>query len=217
VAIVTRLRASERRADRIVLFLDGEPSITLPIDLAAALHIGQDLTADELATLGSEAEYRKGLGACFRFLSHRPRSRAEIERYIARRSPDPAVSDRLLQRLAELELVDDTRFARWWVENRCRHRPRGKRALRFELATNGIPEAVIATALASIDEDDLARQVAVRDARRFRSADVDTFRRRLYAHLLRRGFPTEVARSAVEAASDRQQADDDVAEERDRL
>ena len=49
-----------------------------------------------------------------------------------------------LERLERIGFVDDEAFARWWVEQRDRHAPRGRMALEAELRAKRIPPAIIA-------------------------------------------------------------------------
>jgi regulatory protein len=110
------------------------------------------------------------------------------------------VVERVLGRLAALELLDDAAFAAWWVENRSQHRPRGRHALMQELSERGIAREVITAALAGLDEAVLALRVARRLAPRYSHLERPVFRRRLGALLQRRGFGQEAVYRAVEAA-----------------
>ncbi len=94
-----------------------------------------------------------------------------------------------IQRLKENNFLGDEQFARDWVENRTTFRPRSKRMLAMELRQKGIAEEAIQRALAETgDEDSLAYQTAQKYARRLAGADWETFRKRLGAFLMRRGF-----------------------------
>jgi SOS response regulatory protein OraA/RecX len=79
-----------------------------------------------------------------RYLATRPRSRWEVERRLRRAGAEPAVIEATLARMAELGFVDDRAFARWWLEQRDRHAPRGRRMLEAELRQHGVGRDVIA-------------------------------------------------------------------------
>jgi regulatory protein len=103
-----------------------------------------------------------------------------------------------VERLERAGLLDDDAFARYWVENRERFRPRGLHALRYELRRKGIGDEVIERALASIDVSASAYRAAEAKARQLRHQDPVTFRRKLLDYLARRGFEYEVAQDATE-------------------
>lgn len=78
-----------------------------------------------------------------RFLSVRPRSRWEVERRLQRARADDAVVVATIDHLARLGLIEDLAFARWWVDQRDRHAPRGHRLLEAELRQHGVHREVI--------------------------------------------------------------------------
>ena len=88
---------------------------------------------------------------CLRLLTARARTRAELEGQLAKRGYPDDVSTKVLDRLADVGLVDDADFAEQWVRSRRVNAGKGKRALAAELRTKGIDNEVIATALADID------------------------------------------------------------------
>ena len=102
------------------------------------------------------------------------------------------------QRLQRAGLLDDAAFAQYWVDNRERFKPRGARALRYELRHKGLADAEIERALESLDASDGAYRSAVRKAEQLRHLDRQTFSRKLIDYLARRGFDYEVAREAAD-------------------
>lgn len=211
---ITLLQLSRRRKDRVHVHLDDEYAFSLPLELAVPLRKGQELSAGEVAELQADAHYRHVLDRALHFLSYRPRSRAEVARYLAGKEVPAPMAERVLDHLTEVGFIDDAAFARWWVENRLRHRPRGPWALRQELAVRGVNEAVLADSLAAIDEQALAATLALAEAPRYRGLDGATFKRRLAGFLQRRGFGADAVWAATNAAWDHlEQAADAVSED----
>lgn len=149
------------------------------------------------------------LDVAARFLATRPRSAWEVRRRLERAGADPATADDVLRRLAELGLVDDVAFARWWRDQRDRHRPRGRRMLEAELRGKGVPREVIEAlrdeaperppeaASAPSTEEERAR--AALEAH-LRGRPLPTDRRaleRLGMFLVRRGFDPATARAII--------------------
>lgn len=150
---------------------------------------------------------------CLRLLTARSRTRAELEGQLAKRGYPDDVSARVLDRLADVGLVDDVGFAEQWVHSRRANAGKGKRALAAELRTKGVDDDVITAVLSDIDasaERDRAEQlVRTRLRRETLNDDDDEARvcRRLVAMLARRGYGQAMAYDVVRA---------EVAAERDR-
>jgi regulatory protein len=224
---ITSIEPSRRQSDHWHVSLDGRYAFTL--DGAAVvvegLSVGQDLSEAEIARLRATAAERRVMDAALRFLESRPRSRAEVRRRLLaphpRRDPiPPELAERVLDRLAEMGLLDDHAFAEYWVEQRERISPRAAYALTQELRQRGVDAPTAAQA--ADPEHDAERALAAGRARlrSLRGADYATFRTKLGQFLLRRGFSYGVAREAIrtlweETAGERPQADDEELEDVD--
>jgi regulatory protein len=196
--IITALEPQKRHRDRVSVFLDGEFAFGLPDTEAARLRVGQTLSEQEIAALREIDAISRAFDRAVRLLARRPYSAAEIRRSLASHEVAPAVIDEVLARLETLGYVDDYAFAQYWVENRERFRPRGARALRYELRQKGIADAIIQKALDGFDGAESAYAAAQDQARRLRGLDRRTFRTRLSGFLARRGFDYDTVREAVE-------------------
>jgi len=195
---ITKLEVQKRSADRVSVYLDGEFAFGLPTLEAARLHPGQVLSEDEIAALREIDAVARAVDRAVRLLARRPYSRAEIRRNLESKEIAPAVIDDALNRLERLGYVDDRAFALYWIENRERFRPRGPRALRYELRQKGVSDSIIDEALEGLDPASSARQAAEDKARRLRGLDPDEFRQRIGSFLIRRGFEYDVVREVVD-------------------
>jgi len=197
---ITAIRAQQRRHDRVSIYLDGEYAFGVQTVVAARLKVGTELSAEDIATLkrqdAGERQYEAALG----FLAHRPRSRREMEQYLAKRQVPSDEAIEVLARLERAHLLDDSAFAASWVENRATFRPRSRWALRRELRAKGVDQTAIEAAVHDVDEEEGARQVALKYARRYAHLDEAVFRQRLLGVLQRRGYRYDVAGHAVTAA-----------------
>ncbi len=150
---------------------------------------------------------------CLRLLTARARTRAELAGRLAKRGYPDDVSERVLDRLAGVGLVDDEDFAQQWVRSRQANAGKGKRALAAELRTKGVADDVIAGVLADVDQDSertRATQLVADKLRRERlanEADDVKVARRLVGMLARRGYGQSMAFDVVKVA---------LADERDR-
>jgi len=195
---ITALEPQKRQRDRINVFLDGEFAFGLPDIEATQLRVGQTLSDEAIAQLRAIDALTRAFDRAVRLLARRPYSAAEIRRALASQEIAPSVIDEALARLEALGYVDDYAFAQYWVENRERFRPRGARALRYELRQKGIADAIIQQALDGFDSAESAYAAAHEHVRRLRGLDRRTFRTRLSGFLVRRGFEYGTAREVVD-------------------
>lgn len=185
---ITALTRQKRNAQRVNVFLDGEYAFSLEDVTAASLAIGQELSEAQIAELQDTAEFELAKARALNYLTYRPRSSAELRRYLAGKGYDEAVAERVLTRLEELGLVDDDAFARYWVEQRQTFKPRSQLALRQELFQKGIDRVVVDEVVAELDDEEAARKAAASRATRLAGLPEEEFLRRLGGYLQRRGF-----------------------------
>ncbi|WP_094285698.1 recombination regulator RecX [Mycobacterium lehmannii] len=142
---------------------------------------------------------------CLRLLTARARTRAELAGQLAKRGYPEDVSDKVLDRLEQVGLVDDADFAEQWVRSRRANAGKGRRALIAELRTKGVDNEVIEATLAD-DEPGAERARAERlvadKLRREKLADGDDAKlaRRLVGMLARRGYSQTMAFDVVKVA-----------------
>lgn len=142
---------------------------------------------------------------CLRLLTVRARTRAELAGQLAKRGYPDDVSDKVLDRLEQVGLVDDADFAEQWVRSRRANAGKGRRALIAELRTKGVDSEVIEAALAD-DEPGAERARAERlvadRLRREKLIDGEDAKlaRRLVGMLARRGYSQTMAFDVVKVA-----------------
>lgn len=201
MGVITGLEPQEHDPERISVFVDGRFAIgtTRFHAVSAGLALGQEVSETQLAELAGQDAAERAYDRALRFLSYRPRSRDEIERYFHRRGVDAAAAEAALARLERNGLINDAEFAGFWVDNRQRFSPRGTRALRSELRQKGVQAEVIDAALAELpDEAQAAYEAGRRRARSLSQLDQAEFSRKMLAFLQRRGFGYEAARDAIQ-------------------
>jgi regulatory protein len=205
---ITGLEYQKKNKERVNIYLDGCFVFGLPAIVAAHLKVGQFLSDAEIQTLREQDSIESSYDRALDYLSYRPRSRAEVVGYLQKRGMTEEQVEIIMERLQSAGFVDDAAFARYWVENREQFRPRGLRALRYELQGKGVSGEVIDEALASVDASSSAYRAASRKAQQLSTVDRVVFQRKLTEYLLRRGFDYQVAQEAAhrhwqELAADR--------------
>jgi len=105
-----------------------------------------------------------------------------------------------VERLLEYRYLNDEEFARSWVADRNRLRPRSARALRYELRQKGVSNQILDEVLQELDEVEAAWNAVHTKLDRWRGEDEWAFKKKVGAFLGRRGFNYDVVRSVVERA-----------------
>ena len=138
-----------------------------------------------------------------RQLAMGPRSRAQLEQKLARRSCPVDVAAAVLDRMTEVGLVDDQAYAGMLVRTQQAGRGLAKRALAQELRTKGIEDDLAHEALASIsdaDERDRARELVDKKLRAMHGLGIQTQTRRLAGMLVRKGYSSGVIYAVIREA-----------------
>jgi regulatory protein len=202
---VTALKVQKHHPNRINVYLDNEFSFGLSRITAAWLKVGQELSPTKIAKLQAQDEREVAYVQALRFLDYRPRSRAEVRKNLEKHAIPPEVITDVFKRLERSGLVNDERFAQDWVTNRSEFRPRSRRALAYELRQRGLADTAIKKALEGINEETLAYQAAIKQARRYENLPVRDFRNKLGSYLARRGFSYEIIKDVVTRVWDEKQ------------
>jgi len=172
-------------------------------------------TSDAGAADESDKRAEQARALCLRLLTARARTRAELEAQLVKRGYPDDVSTSVLDRLAQVGLVDDEDFAEQWVRSRRQNAGKGKRALAAELRNKGVDSELIDSALADIDagaERSRAEQLVRDKLRREKLGDPgdrdaeNKVARRLVGMLARRGYHQSMALDVVttELANERE-------------
>lgn len=172
--------------------------------------------------ISSDADlYAAALGALMR----RAHSVFELRTYLERRAEESEAVRRVLARLKQEKLVDDSRYALDFARARATSRRQGARRIVQELRKRGVPDRAIDDAIAQVfadvDEAAIVRKVIERRTRlargRLDASPLDAKKTAsLYRTLLRAGFDAGVirrelnafARNAQREAADAALADD---------
>jgi len=174
-------------------------------DGSAVVEPGEDTPGDSEADPVAAARE-----IALRRLSVRARSRKELTQDLKSRDVPADAAAEVLDRFAEVGLINDAAFAQEWVESRGRRS--GAARLRAELRQKGVAEEDIADAIGGRgDQADLtnASELATRKAATMKGLDRVVRQRRLTALLARRGYSSAVIRRVIGEVLQAETPDDD--------
>ena len=217
---VAGIQPLDRSGLEVRITLDDGSSLELATEALerSGFGLGDPLGEDDRARLVDADVHLRARDAALDLIARRPYSRQELRRRLTRRGFARGVVESALVALESQRLVDDGAFAKSFVRDRLRLRPRGKRRLSQELREKGVDAGTIETAVSEVfTEQEVREEALARDAalgwlkrqrpetraalfRRDRSPERERATRRLNGFLARRGFGGETARNALQAA-----------------
>jgi regulatory protein len=168
----------------------------------AGLTEGMAAAEQKIQELGETDAAEKIHTAALRLLRVRARSERDIRTRLRQKEFAPDAVDAEIARLRNVGLLDDTAFARAFVEERSRRSPRSARLLRQELSVRGVSAGVATASTEGLDEPALATEIATAQLRKRQPRTFDEFVERAGPFLTRRGFSFDVARGALRRAWD---------------
>lgn len=216
---VAALKIFGPRGERALVTLEDETEIRLGAEtvLSIGLRTGDPVDEQLRATLVDAGIRWEAREAGLRFLAHRARSRRELETRLRKRGFPAAIVRELADEFTERGYLDDGAFARSFVSDRLRLRPRGRRALEAELRARGIADTTARAALDqafgeegateeaiahTLAEGWLRRQPAAARKQllsRDRTPERERVLRRYRSFMARRGIPGGLALDALDA------------------
>jgi regulatory protein len=137
---------------------------------------------------------------CLRLLDRRAYTRAELATALRKRGVPDDAGERVLDRFAELGLIDDAAFAAGFAAAQHEHRSLAGRAVAAKLRQRGVADETVLDAIAGIDRDSEAAAARALVERKLRSMSglappVQT--RRLVGMLARKGYSAGLAHEIV--------------------
>ncbi|MBZ0307177.1 MAG: RecX family transcriptional regulator [Anaerolineae bacterium] len=206
---ITALDVQKRDKKRVNVYLNGEFAFGLNTLDAALLKVGQQLSAEEVAALQARDTAATAYDQALRYLSYRIRSSTELRDYLHQKGYHDTLITEVIERLTELNYLNDLEFARAWVRNREEFHPRGASALRFELRQKGLSSEIVEEVLAEFDPFESAYRAAQKKARSLRGKNRETFRQQVGGFLMRRGFGYDTVNSVLQKLIDELEADNE--------
>lgn len=199
--IITKVEAVKRQPGRYRIEVNGEEAFTVHEDVLVKFRLikGAVLTdalqRDVLAEEEQHAAYRHAV----RYLGRAMRSSKQIRDKLQEKGYAPGLIRQVIQQLTDQGYVDDAAYAAALARQRLNQNRKGRLWIRHELAQSGIDKEQAERVLQEIDPDDEREQAMQLARKRWPSIKGDgrTRRHKLYAYLMRRGYPADTARSVV--------------------
>ena len=200
---ITSIERQKKNRHRVSVYLDGEFAFGLNDDAVYrfGLHKGLVLDEQRRAEIESYDNIVQAKLVAERFLAVRMRSEKELRQRLQQKGFPPEAIEETVAVFRRVQLLDDAEFARQWVRDRLRLRPRSAAALRRELRAKGVTDEiagrVLAEAFAEKEDIDVARELAAAYRRKHPNLEGEVLKRRLAGFLQRKGYSGSVVYDVV--------------------
>jgi regulatory protein len=200
---ITKILKSRRERNKYEIFIDDKPGLRVSESTLAksGLYTGKNLDERAIEQIVLADSREQAHQVAVNFISYRPRSSKEILDKLARKGFSRELAIEVVDKLKELDLLNDLQYARMFVRDKLRLKPMGKAMLRHKLLEKGIAfqlsERVIKEYVTDENEQAAAKTLAERKMKmnrtRFSALDRPTKQKRLADYLLSRGFSQDIA------------------------
>lgn len=186
---ITKITQQQKQHDRYSIFVDDTYAFSLSESalLESKLVSGQELSKEEVRAYKQKSVEDKLYNRTLRWVAMRPRSVWEAQDYLRRHDSPAPLSEQITNKLIELGMLNDQKFAEAFVHDRALLRPTSRRKMIAELRKKRVPEEVIQITLQAEPTDDLT---ALRDivAKKRNLSKYKRDELKLMQYLARQGF-----------------------------
>ena len=158
--------------------------------------------------------FTKLLNKSFRFLSYRPRSEKEVRDYLKKKISNfqfqisnfktgEELMDSIIEKLKKQKFLDDREFAKWWIEQRSKVKPKALKFIIFELKQKGIEKDLIEEVLESkefeiVSDFDKAFKLAQKRINRYRGETPKKAYEKMARFLASKGFDYDTIKKVID-------------------
>ena len=185
---ITNIKQQGKRAGRYSVFVDGEYSFSLSESalLESKINSGHELTAQQVSDFKQLSADDKIYNQTLRYIALRPRTKWEIEVYLKRKDASPTLLESTLNKLSNVGLLDDKKYAQSFVNDRRLLRPSSRRKIVNDLRKKHIPSGIIEEVVGSESEDEQSALKSIIERKRQQTKYQDDLK--LMQYLARQGF-----------------------------
>ncbi|OGJ42750.1 hypothetical protein A3I58_00980 [Candidatus Peregrinibacteria bacterium RIFCSPLOWO2_02_FULL_39_10] len=189
-----------------VLSKDFDPRV--PVSTLRSKSFCRLVNGNFSASFKFSEDYEKLMTYALRILSKKRYTHAEmlnkLRAFSKKRGMADAEIGHAIQRLFELNYLDDKKYAEDFILSKLRIKPAGKFFLKGKLRLKGIPKEIIDSALdnAGLDESNLAIEALGARKRIWEKYPLQKQKERAFRFLISRGFASDAIYKAIEKCYD---------------
>lgn len=153
--------------------------------------------------------FEKFYNKALEFLSYRTRSEKEVRDKLKVQSEkfkvedSAALIDKIIAKLKEKKFINDKEFARMFLENRLRFKPRSERLIKLELKQKGIDQETINNLQLTRGNDlESAKKLVEKRIGRLKNLPKQEVYEKLGRHLASKGFDWDTIKKSIDEVLD---------------
>jgi len=196
---ITSIKQQLKRTNRYSVFVEGkyEFSLSETALLESKLASGQELAKQEVGEYKKLSSEDKLYNKALRWVAMRPRTKWEVSFYLEyKNQASPALAEQILNKLSDIGLLDDEKFAGAFVNDRQLLRPTSRRKMMLELRKKHVADDTIQVALGEEQADEQAALLDIIERKRRQSKYQDDLK--LMQYLARQGFGYHDIKAALD-------------------
>jgi len=198
--VVTKI-SPQRKGNRVNIYLDEKFAFGLDLEnyMKVEIKVGEEYSEEEIGEIVKKGEFQKISDKLINYSILRPRSKKEVEMWLKRKKVHESIHKDLFNKLKRLELLDDEKFASWWVKQRMEFRNKSKRELIFELRSKGIDKNIIDDVMSksNVDDESAAKKLIKKNKYKWKRYEDNHKNRKMSEYLARKGFSWEIIKKVV--------------------
>lgn len=208
-----KITAKSGRKDKIHIYIDGEYLLTVDeiFWFSCGLVSGDEINEEELTAFEEAAGSRRAFNSALNSLDYRDHSEKEIRAKLLRKH-DADYVDEAVEKLIELDLVNDERYAENYARELFERKKFGKMRIKSELRAKGISADIANAAVEELFEeeepDNVQRIVDIIGKRYYNRMNDEVGRKKVFSALQRMGYSFSDIREAMSEFSDDEYYDD---------
>lgn len=202
-----KITAKSGRKDKIHIYIDGEYLLTVDeiFWFSCGLVSGDEINEEELTAFEEAAGSRRAFNSALNSLDYRDHSEKEIRAKLLRKH-DADYVDEAVEKLIELDLVNDERYAENYARELFERKKFGRMRIKSELRAKGISADIANAAVEELFEeeepDNVQRIVDIIGKRYYNRMNDEVGRKKVFSALQRMGYSFSDIREAMSEFSD---------------
>lgn len=202
-----KITAKGGRKDKIHIYIDGEYRLTVDeiFWFSCGYISGDEIDEEELTAFEEAAGSRRAFNSALNSLDYRDHSEKEIRAKLMRKHGAEYV-DEAVEKLIELDLINDRRYAENHARELFEHKKFGKIRIKSELIAKGIASDIASETVNSLFEDEepdnIQRIVDIIEKKYYNRMNDEVGRKKVFSALQRMGYTFSDIREAMSEFSD---------------
>lgn len=200
---VTKIQAQKRKG-RYNVYLDGE--YAFPVGEGTLIEFrlmkGLELTDAQVTLIKNKENTNKAYGDAVNYLSYELRTEKEIKDYLYKKEyTTPTIMD-VLDRLKELNYLDDAAYAQSFINTQLRMSANGPKIIEQKMFKKGVPDLIIKEKMSEIDQDVLLENATDFAQKQLRKTNHGSFKQqmiKLKQSLYSKGYNGDIANQAIDS------------------